>query len=144
MARHLWTILCTKASIDSRSNNISLFEIIDQLNVVGSPADERVEIPAQFDLVTQWIRSEPEEPERVPGRVSLRLPDGDQVGGSEFEIDLSEKLRHRNVISIGSLPLHGPGHYEFLIDYRPASGGDWQAAYQLPLQIVFPQVEEDT
>ena len=141
MARHVWTILCTKASIDSRSNNISLFEVVDQLNVVGPPQDERVEIPARFDLVTQWTRSDPEEPERVTGRISLRLPNGDMVGGSEFEINLSESLRHRNVISISSLPIHGPGDYRFVIDYRPASGGDWEATYQLPLQIIFPQAD---
>lgn len=141
MASHIWTILCRKASIDNRSNNISLFEVVDQLNVVGAQSEERVEIPAQFELATQWRRSDSDEPERATGRMNLRLPDGQQVQGSEFDIDLSESLRHRNVISIGSLPVHGPGEYWFEIDVRAADSDDWESVYQLPLQILFPNAE---
>ena len=37
--KHLWSLICTSSSVDKTSNNISLFNIIEQLNTTITKDD---------------------------------------------------------------------------------------------------------
>lgn len=139
MARLLWTVLCSKTSIDRESNNISLFEVLEQVTVEGPPEDARINLAATSTLVTEWMRSDIDQPESRFGRFSLVGPSGEVFGGVEFEINLSDEVRHRSLINMHTLPLQGPGIYEFVIEIRDDDGGGWQEASRIPLQVLYSQ-----
>ena len=60
-------------------------------------------------LVTFWIRSDPDRPERSRVRVSLQGPDGDPIREMPYQVDLSEHLGGRVTVRILELPYRGDG-----------------------------------
>jgi|GEM_PF-4752138 len=57
MARHMWTIMCSKSSIDRQTNNLSLFDIIEKIDVAVVAQVDQIIVPIPFHLVTMWVRS---------------------------------------------------------------------------------------
>ena len=142
MAEHLWTVLCSKAVFDKDTNNVSLIEIIEELAVSPLPEQEKITLPISLELVMLTMRSEPDQPESVAGQLSLLTPEGNKLPSGRFEIDLSEKLRHRTRMRMSTLPLEGPGLYHFLIEFLDKETDKWSEVYRLPLNIHHTQNEQ--
>ena len=138
MAQHLWTVLCTNSSIDQTTNNVSLFGVVEQLQIGGgAPTDQRIIIPAQFQLVILWMRSNLDQPEMATARFSLQSPNGEVSPGGEVQVELSTAIRSRNVITINGLPVNGPGVYKFITEIRGLDEQEWTRVHELPVQIIF-------
>jgi hypothetical protein len=128
MARHQWTILCSQATVNSLTNNISLIEVIDELTAqvpahidpaVGFPADTIV--PVFMTVVSSFERDDKNTPERLIGRLSLISPVGSNVD-TNFDIDLSAFQRVRCILGHGGLLVRQPGIYIFRIAVQDQSG----------------------
>jgi hypothetical protein len=61
MIHHVWTVFCSSSAIDRDTNQVSLFDLIEQVTVQAvepRAAGERGVIPARFQVVTLWTRGE--------------------------------------------------------------------------------------
>jgi hypothetical protein len=69
MIQHVWSVLCARAVIDSESNTISLFDVVEQIVAIGpgiaaiGPGAEGV-APVSLELVTLWSRDSLDEAAR--------------------------------------------------------------------------------
>jgi hypothetical protein len=133
MIDHVWTVLCTQSITDRESNNLTLLNVIEQINVLGPVPGP---IPIQLELVTLWVRSEPDRPTRGRGRVRVVAPGGTQLAENEYEIDLTQFERIRNQGRIQGVPFSGPGRYLFVVSLQQEDEQDWQDVARVPLQIV--------
>src|SRR5262245_52540306 len=104
MAKMVWAVLCTKASIDMNSNNVSLFEVLEQVQRSPSlplPAeaakDRTIVVPIQADFAVSTMRSDFAVPEEGQGRFHLVSPDGQRLAGGEFKLELKEHRRCRTI-----------------------------------------------
>jgi hypothetical protein len=136
--RCLFTIACRKASIEAHTSVLSLFEIIEELTV---PADARLEagptlVQPAFELVTQWERAERATGERRNGRFCLRSPDGQDLVGGPFVVDLSQHLRARIVAQVPGIPYCGPGPYRIVVELQ--EGDEWTLAGEYPIEVHGP------
>ncbi len=137
MARHIWSILCTRASVDRETNNISIFDVIDRVTVgpVGREVEIVLALPAEF--VTLWMRSDYSTPETAVGRLRLLAPDGADLGGVPFNINLDEPhVRARSIIRMSGLPLRGSGIYNFIVEVHKPEQEEWEQVSVLPLEVV--------
>ena len=142
MARHIWTILCSKASIDQQTNNISIFDVIERLTIAGAPHDATIALPIQANLVVLWMRSEYTTPEAAVGRFTLVAPNRTTLGGGQFEINLGDPhIRARNIMRMNSLPLQGPGVYNFVIELQDPENNTWSVVATLPLEVIYGEIE---
>ena len=141
MPRHVWTVLCSNTSIDNQTNNISLFEVVEGLSLPGeAPADRDIALPVKLVLVTLWARSNPEVPEGGNGRFRFVAPDSRMLQTGEHELQLQgEYIRSRNLSRLEVIPLHGPGFYEYTIEYRTPNEADWVEVKRVPLEVRFEQ-----
>jgi hypothetical protein len=140
MAEHLWTVLCTKASIDSTTNNLSLFEVIEELAISSFPENQTALIALSADLATLCIRSKLDTPEKAQGRTTVIGPSGRELGTGLFEIDLSTHPRCRSITRFNALPVEGPGEYYFVIAFSD-NGTSWREVARVPLFVkIDPQV----
>ena len=138
MPKQLWTILCTSISIDQETNVISLFGVIEQLQIGGGMSvDQQLVLPSQFNLVTLWTRSDADKAEKAVARYNLQLPNGEIKPGGEIQVELTSSIRNRSIVKINGLPIHGPGEYKFLIEIRADDSQEWIRAHELPLQVEF-------
>ncbi len=119
-----WAIFCRRASIDRLSNVVSLLEIADELRVQAIPEVQEADNPAlplDNQLVSTWVRSQHDEPEKFNVSVTVTTPDGETHDPFvQIEGDLEEHIRTRTVIQVQSIPFRGGGTYWFNLRHHPA------------------------
>ncbi len=135
MAKHIWSILCSKALTDKNTNSVSLMEIVEQIAISPLPPNKQIIVPLTLDLVTLACRSDPATPEKQMARMTLLTPSGDSVEGIRFELDLTGSVRCRATLHMDGLPLEGVGEYTFLLEFLDEESEEWTEIYRLPLEV---------
>ena len=138
----IWSILCQSSAVDRDTNSLSLFNIIEEVTFPAQPPQIQPEQPlperimlANFELVTLWMRSNLEVPERGRGRLRIVLTEGQEVTFQEFEVDLTQYLRFRTRVRLPGFPTGGPGIYRFIVD-RKTDASEWTEMFELPIRVV--------
>lgn len=141
MIKHIWSILCSKSVIDRDSNNISLYDVFEQLSVEivqksESQSSQEKVIPIDFELVTLWVREDMNSPAHGKSKLILYSPTGKENKAAEIEIDLSKHHRTRSRIHISGLPINsGSGYYWFVLFLRVEGEEEWREVSRIPLQV---------
>jgi len=143
MIDHVWTVLCSRVVIDKTTNNVSIQEAIERITVPGEP-DPKVAIQFPMQLVTLWVRSQPDQPARSQARLTFLSPSGEQLIEVDLPLDLTEHERLRTPAQIGALPAPEAGRYYFYLDLQIEGENDWKRVAAIPLTIRFdPDAERD-
>jgi len=137
MPNHVWSVLCQSTSVDQQTNNLSIFQVMEQVQIAGGvpelPAGERfalISMPAV--LVSLWERTE-DDPERASGRIKFRGVDGDElVVSPPFPLAL-ESSRLRTTWTLQGVPFAGAGRYQIDVELEDDEG--WTTVASIPLQI---------
>lgn len=61
MIDHVWTVLCSHAITDTDTNNLTLYNTIEQVSVLEAPQPGAI-LGLTFEVVSFWIRAEPSTP----------------------------------------------------------------------------------
>ncbi len=149
MIDHVWSILCSRAIIDLRTNNISLIDIVEEIMVPVPPTyiTERKPLPLALAItvVSLWRRELDDQPTKGRGRVRLLMPHQNEAKQiSVYEIDLSEKLRTRAYGDIPGIPFMGPGTYRFIIQLQNEREDEWKEVASIPLRVTMQAAKEPT
>lgn len=139
----IWAILCQGSVLDRDTNNISLFNVIEELQLVATPpvpqtagASAPIVAPFSMDLVVLFTRSQEEVPEQGRGRFHTVGPSGQQSVPQEIEVDLTKALRNRTTLKLHSFTIIGEGVYRFIIEERKALS-EFVTLFELPLRVSF-------
>ena len=141
MIDHVWTVVCSHSVTDRDSNNVSIFNVIEQINITGEPKPQGV-VPIRFEIVTLWARSDFDEPARGRARIIFISPSGKKVKLSEErDIVLSkyERLRARQFVQ--GLPVREPGRHVFQVELQNEGENRWRKVASVPLKIAFVSPE---
>jgi hypothetical protein len=143
MIRHVWSVLCSSSVIDVQSNNISLYNTLEQITIKDNPKPDGV-LPFNFHIVSSWIRSDSNIPATGLERISFLDPLGKKTGSIELPINLSEHERARNRFEFSGLPASKPGRHIFLVEYRLENNeSNWHSIAEIPLTIIFQPKESE-
>jgi hypothetical protein len=140
MVDHIWTVFCTRSVIDKGSNNISLFEVLEKISVVGEVQGGKDNkeatpvIPVNAHLVTLWARENPSVPEKGRARIIFESPSQKPLFKTNYEINLTSGLRTRTRGNISALPVPESGWYRFSVELSTGSGS-WQKVASVPLEV---------
>ena len=146
MPQHIWSVLCYKASIDQVDNLVSLLDIPEKLAAQEEPKriKEQLQeakaqkkpgaIPVKLQLLTWWVRSDHDKPEKAKARLRLVPPSGPKPLPQEFSVDLEEHSSFRLRIMLQALPFPGFGRYWFFVELQ--SGNKWRRMAKIPLDLV--------
>jgi hypothetical protein len=139
MIRHIWTVLCSRSITDKDTNNISLLDVIEgiQLQVKKGTNKEEVSIPFPFQWVTFWAREKGEEDKPTDGRVKdiVLGPSGKIIFTKEYEVDLSQSKRTRFVRNFQGMPAPDSGQYTFRTQVRNEHRNVWEDVSEVPLEV---------
>ena len=133
MIEHVWSVLCRKVSIDRETNNVSLFDVLEQVQLYQW-SGEFSAIAGPFELASLWYRSD--IPSRAEARVTLRGPSNRLLTDLTQEIDLREFRRVRARYVIANIPIEGPGTYRFVVECKQQNAEVWSEVASLPLEVV--------
>lgn len=142
MIDHVWTVVCSRAVIDRESNNVSLQNIIEQINIRGEPIPDRV-VAVQLEVVTLWVRADFDVPSQATTRLTVLSPSGNVLGSFESDTDVSEYERFRSRVKFEGLLMPEPGRYAFRMELKNKGESEWHEVATIPLKIVFVSPERE-
>ena len=142
MIDHAWTVICSHAVIDRDTNNVSLLDVVEQLDIGDKPSPEGG-ILFYLDVMTLWSRADYNMPAQGRGRVSFLSPTGKVNDGPfKFDIDLSRHNRHRTRGRFRALRVTESGRYTFLVELQVEGQTEWHEVAAIPLEINFLPPDE--
>ncbi len=133
MIVHVWSVLCSRSSIDSETNSLSLFDIAEELTFEGAIIEPGLAV-GPFELVSLFAREEVSSPANGETRWKLDSPGGRTVSGKVVALDLSKYHRVRNRIRLATLPIDEAGVYWFTVELRTGSS-DWSRVARIPVEV---------
>lgn len=143
MIKHIWSVLCQRSVIDQESNNASLIDVFEQLQVdtnhagtseISAPKD--ISVPVRYELVNFWSKTKEGEEERGSVRILLSDPAGREIQRIENEIVIPQSnKRIREINKIQGITLKGSGVYNFIISIRQQSSETYEPVAELPLEV---------
>jgi hypothetical protein len=138
MIQHAWTIMGRGIAVDRETNNLSIFDIVEQMGVLAGPEPRAT--PSYFHVVTLWYREDPETPERGFGKTEVELPSGETHEVANYEVNVADHQRLRHKTSMFGFPLQGglAGRYWIKTSRRMNANEDWEEVHRLPLEVSFP------
>ena len=104
-------LVCEVAFIDSRTNNLSLINVLDEIGSQGLP----VVIPKLFTVAV----IEREKKEKATPEFILRITQGKKkLVDQRVKVDFQGKKRVRQLIEFHGFAIHEPGDLQFRLNYQ--------------------------
>ncbi|MEP6635736.1 MAG: hypothetical protein ABJB97_03355 [Acidobacteriota bacterium] len=144
MIRHVWSVLCSRMIVDATSNNATLIDVIESIQIAltepepGStpPAPtDRVTLPLQATFVTLWSRADLDVPVAGTQRIRLLSHRGTAMVSVESPIELEIGRRFRHLGSINGLPTEGSGTCEIEVSWKVLPDDQWNVAARIPIEV---------
>jgi hypothetical protein len=123
MPRLAFFLVCGSSSIDTRTNVLSLFNVIEQLSPPAQ-ALQRGPVGANVEAVSLWERQEGEENAHFDHRVKIVSPRGNEVATQDTPFQM-DKLRHRVYGQFRGLPIAEAGEYRFNLYLKRREDDVW-------------------
>lgn len=137
MIEHVWSVACVRCILDNRTNTVSIVDAIEQINVGNMPEAQQV-LPVRFEVVTFWIRADPDVSSQGLERFSFWSPAGKKLlTSSTIPIDLSAWDRFRSIRTVEGIHLVGSGRYWIQVELQNEKETRWHKVARIPLQVVY-------
>lgn len=146
--KHVWSILCGSSVIDQQTNNLSIHNVLEQLDLTLTVPkntglekekvgiNQPVAIPFPFQLISLFRRTNPNKVPNINVEIELFDPIGLSLQKIEFKIDFpADKSRMRSIISSPSIIVTNTGLYMFKIRIKDADQDIFQEVAEIPIEI---------
>ncbi len=119
--KYVWSILCAGSSIDQQTNNLSLYNLIEELTLLRGDVENQkktaqsaiLPIAFPFQLITLWERSDMGAIETF---VKMQLLDPAEKVLNEIEYAVkieAHQERNRFTVNFNAFPFTADGSYQF-------------------------------
>lgn len=144
-----WALLCKNASIDQQSNQVSLFNILEELTINKGPLSTSVvkksssfsdntQIPGEFTLVVQFEKHAKEGTPSFQPEMELKIvdPDGDLISSNILPLNFEEnKNRLRAIVAFSAFVVKNPGVYNYVVSIRSSKKEAFEEATRVPVDV---------
>ncbi len=141
MIKHIWSILAQSSSIDNDTNDLSIFNILNNL-VVFAEAGSEINLPIKFEIVSLWERSEDEVPEHANSRIMFIDPNGSSKLMFKNTLEISKTHFLRTRVRFPGMTLFHPGRYRIKIELKEAENKRWKKVCEIPFLVSFNAPKE--
>lgn len=127
-----WFVLCERALFAQDTNNVSMFECLEQVSAAGFPAQIRC-----LTGVVYFYRDNAHEDFVQRMRLVVEPPGREDVTVAEWNLPFAAgNLRTRSRLVFEDFTFKTHGAYHFRVDVPTTDEEGWTAAARLPLQVV--------
>lgn len=145
----LWSILCQDLSIDQNTNNVSLFNIVEEVKfelkmdevdkLKNNPTFDLTKpmiLPFKSNLIILWRNSVTNQTAKFPVKILLKDPKGKTIQEINNNYEFKDgKERLRSVIALNGIPLTEPGEYTYSIMTKRDDIEDFKEVGSIPVKI---------
>ena len=137
--KHIWTVLCQKSTIDVDSNQLSLFNCMEELSIVIDKTEavgKNLAIPIEFQLVSYFTADDTSLAHLINLRIEIMDPSGKALNVFENSHQIKQGVaRFRSRANISGMPVTDSGRYFFKIFQKTDSAGEFELISELPLDV---------
>lgn len=142
--RHVWSILCGQSSIDQETNNLFLYNILEQLEITPKQGEEKLNLSGKkvagisLEFITLWQKNK--EGETFDGEQLTEWvdPKGEVLNSSINPFKIPKALhRARFRFKANGIPFTVPGEYKFRASVRERGQSEFIYGGEIPLSISF-------
>lgn len=114
-----WMILCENVSVDNKTNNVSIFNVVEEikLDINVKESDKNSEIiflPIKQKLISFWFNDNPTGMPNIKARLQFFDPGKKLLQETPLEINFEDgKKRLRFIIDLNGLMVTTSGQYTF-------------------------------
>jgi hypothetical protein len=141
MIKHVWTILCRESKIEAETNNISIIDAYDSIQI-GATIDETamdktkpLVAPIALEVTSLFFRDEKGKIESFNTMLKVIDPKGVALGEFKVKSEFQEhQNRMRTRMKLDSLPLTTSGTYIFEV-YLEGQKDKYHSVSAVPLDV---------
>lgn len=145
--RVMWGLVCSLSSIDQEKNNISLFNVINQVNVSATDFEKAKSgghkgliIPISHELVIMFRRMVVTGLENNELKADLKVsfvnPQGETIGEVLSVVNFVPNAKHHGQrINFASFTIQSEGEYEYRVSILEKGYSDFVDLYSIPLSV---------
>lgn len=149
MINHIWSILCRRSVIDNETNNISLYDVLEELGIEvtvkgQAPQDLPINIPIDYEVVSMWMKDKKEIHEKGDIDIEIVNPQGKVLKNIPQAVEIasgSQRLRSR--MRIAGFGATGSGIYLFRVKMKQGKEKEYKTVAELPLEVKITKKVED-
>ncbi len=127
MAKLRFATLCVSTSIDYRDQSLSIFKVLDAINVEGYPTA----IP-MLEYLSVWDREV--DAEEIEVRILAYDPEGNQILSPNIKKIQLQAPVHRYTLQLRGMIVPRAGDYSFVIQIKGPSGR-WKKVDETLLKV---------
>jgi len=142
--QHVWSILASGVSVDQESNNLTLFNIIEQIvipknkliemTVVGG--EKKPAVPVVFVFVSHWKKLKDNIAAKAVVKIELLDPMGEMRQKAEYDLELAEKTeRLRSRVQWNGVRVTTSGPYTFKISLKEEGEKEFEQVGEAYLKV---------
>lgn len=137
MISHVWSVLCSQSVTDAQTNNVSLFNVIEQLRVTikDIPEGSVLFLRMPLEIMTLWERGEHDQGASGQATVDVMDATGKRLGGSEMVVDVSKAHRCRSRLVLNGIPITTSGRYVLQVALREEGDDHSRVVTEIPLEV---------
>ncbi len=142
MIKHIWSVVCRRATIDRDTNSISLLDCIEQMQVNVPVQKSKIEkgkklnAPIEFDFVSAWIRENTSKVAEFEMKLELYSPKKKKlIDYSKIFFIPEKKKRLRTRIALKGMPIDLSGEYVFRVTSKEKNREQRKEA-EIPFDVV--------
>lgn len=145
----IWSVLCQESSVDTNTNNISLFKVVEQIQF-GLKMEEfdklkdnpkfdptkPIAFPFASQLVILWKNLSSMPAFEFPVKISFIDPNGKTINEilNNFRFEQG-KDRLRTIVSINLVPVTKSGDYTYSVMTKQDKDSDFEEVCSVPIRI---------
>lgn len=140
MLKNIWSVLCLKSVIDSETNNITLRDVFEQLDVEYDSKKNKPPIllsfPIEYEVTSLW--SKKNNLKEVQSDVEIRVfsPSAKLVKTFPFKLNIEAKYkRYRSRFKIKGIQVSESGDYLFTIFVKEKGETTFKQVFEIPLEV---------
>lgn len=142
---HRWSVLCKRSVIDSTTNQVSLFDVVEKIEAgVEVESIERLKnegkgilvIPIDLELVSYITDIDSSKGKGIEMKLTVLSSNGEQIQESLSKFDTPENTRNmRIVMRIQGMPVKEKGIYLLKVWLKENIGKDFVSVAEIPVEV---------
>jgi hypothetical protein len=136
MIRHVWSVLCRRSIVDSESNNISLSDVLEQIEIKPAVKQKKYVVPLEFEITSLWMKTG--DKKQISAEVFIKFTDPSdnliKVFNNKFTLT-PDLVRMRTRMKVMGIELSEIGIYNFNIFLKTEGSKREDLVASLPLDV---------
>lgn len=139
--KHIWSVVCSKSITDVNSNNVSLVEVIEQVQFVQTKKRDKgtdeAFTPVIVEWVSLWMRTDIETSEVGDARDIVLSPSGKKILERKYQVNLENHKRSRQTRRIRLPLIIEDGMH--LLRTQVKLNNNWKTVSDVPVFVTITQ-----